>query len=36
MVVEAAERLNNWPRKCLDYQTPAVVFNLALRGALAT
>ena len=36
MVVEAAERLNNRPHKCLNYQTPVEVFNLALSGALAT
>ncbi len=36
MVVEAPERLNNRPRKCLGYQTPAEVFNLALSGALVS
>ena len=36
MVVEVAERLNNRPRKCLNYQTPDEVFNLALSGALAS
>ena len=36
MVVEAPERLNNRPRKCLGYQTPAEVLNLALRDALAS
>ncbi len=30
-----AERLTNRPRKCLDYQTPVEVFNLALAGAHA-
>ena len=35
MVVKAAEQLNNRPRKCLLYQTPAEVFNQALTGAFA-
>ncbi|AVD71736.1 hypothetical protein CAY53_09880 [Desulfobulbus oralis] len=35
MVVKAAEQLNNRPRKCLHYQTPAEVFNQALAGAFA-
>ncbi|MGI6656771.1 MAG: transposase [Desulfobulbus sp.] len=35
MLVKAAKRLNNRPRKCLNYQAPAEVFNHALRGALA-
>lgn len=36
MLRAATERLNNRPRKCLGYQTPAEVFNRALNGALAT
>ena len=35
MISNATERLNNRPRKCLNYQTPAEVFSQALRGALA-
>ena len=29
------KKLNNRPRKCLNYRTPAEVMRLALRGALA-
>ncbi len=36
ILVEAAERLNNRPRKCLDYQTPLKFLTQALRGALAS
>ena len=35
-ISKVAERLNNRPRKCLGYQTPAEVFTAALSGALAT
>ena len=35
MVVKAAERLNNRPRKWLRYQTPAEVFAQALSGTFA-
>jgi IS30 family transposase len=34
-ITEAVKRLNNRPRKCLDYQTPHEVFWKAARGALA-
>jgi IS30 family transposase len=34
-VEEAVRRLNNRPRKCLDYQTPHEVFWKEARGALA-
>lgn len=34
-ITEALKRLNNRPRKCLDYQTPHEVFWKAARGALA-
>lgn len=34
-VKEAVRRLNNRPRKCLDYQTPHEVFWKEARGALA-
>ena len=34
-IVEAVKRLNNRPRKCLDYRTPHEVFWRAARGALA-
>ena len=34
-VAEAVKKLNNRPRKCLDYRTPHEVFWLAARGALA-
>ena len=33
--LSTAERLDNRPRKCLNYQTPVEVFTQALRGALA-
>ena len=36
MVSDAAEQLNNRPRKYLHLQTPAEVFNHVLTGALAT
>jgi len=36
MIRKAVDRLNNRPRKCLDYRTPAEVFAAALNGALAT
>lgn len=35
-VKRAVERLNNRPRKCLGYQTPAEVFAAAVSGAFAT
>lgn len=35
-VKRAVDQLNNRPRKCLDYQTPAEVFATALGGAFAT
>ncbi|GFO54308.1 transposase InsI for insertion sequence element IS30A [Geomonas sp. Red276] len=35
-VQKAVDRLNNRPRKCLDYRTPAEVFATALAGAFAT
>lgn len=34
-VAKAVERLNNRPRKCLGYQTPAEVFTAAQSGAFA-
>lgn len=36
VVKRAVDRLNNRPRKCLRYQTPAEVFAVALSGAFAT
>ena len=33
--MQAVERLNHRPRKCLGYQTPHEVFTSALSGALA-
>ncbi len=35
-VRRAVDLLNNRPRKCLNYQTPAEVFAAALSGAFAT
>lgn len=35
-VRRAVDLLNNRPRKCLDYRTPAEVFAAALSGAFAT
>lgn len=35
-VRKAVDLLNNRPRKCLNYQTPAEVFAFALSGAFAT
>jgi IS30 family transposase len=35
-VQRAVDRLNNRPRKCLGYQTPAEVFAVAISGAFAT
>lgn len=35
-VQRAVDLLNNRPRKCLNYQTPAEVFAAALSGAFAT
>jgi len=34
-VAEAVKRLNNRPRKCLDYRTPSEIFWKEARGALA-
>jgi len=34
-VAEAVNRLNNRPRKCLEYRTPHEVFWPMARGALA-
>lgn len=34
-VMEAVQRLNNRPRKCLGYQTPAEVYTAAIGGAFA-
>lgn len=34
-VDQAVKRLNNRPRKCLNYQTPQEVFWKVARGALA-
>ena len=33
-LVAAIEKLNNRPRKCLNYQTPSEVFLKSIRGAL--
>ena len=33
-VAFVVNKLNNRPRKCLNYQTPNEVFSLAKRGAL--
>jgi IS30 family transposase len=35
-VWEAARKLRNRPRKCLNYETPPEVFRKEARGALAT
>ena len=32
---QVVKKINNRPRKCLDYRTPAEVMRQALRGALA-
>jgi IS30 family transposase len=32
----AVKKINNRPRKCLDYQTPHEVYYQARRGAVAT
>ncbi|MHB8989811.1 MAG: IS30 family transposase, partial [Desulfobulbia bacterium] len=34
-VQEAVKKLNNRPRKCLDYRTPHEMFWNEVRGALA-
>jgi IS30 family transposase len=35
-LANAVEQINNRPRKCLGYKSPAEVFHKQLRGALGT